>query len=71
MLMFTRRRGEGFRVGDDVIIKVTETRNDRVKIGIIAPAGVRVHREEVYREIQEHGHKNKKGDACKVQSDSQ
>lgn len=53
MLVLTRRAGESIVIGDDVVITVLETRGDVVRIGIAAPRSVQVHREEVYRELQE------------------
>lgn len=53
MLVLARRKGEVIRIGDDVEIIVVELRNDRVKLGIIAPMEVPVHREEVYQAIHQ------------------
>jgi carbon storage regulator len=39
-------------VGDDVVITVLDTRGDVVRLGIMAPRSIQVHREEVYRELQ-------------------
>ncbi|MGN6331585.1 MAG: carbon storage regulator CsrA [Motilibacteraceae bacterium] len=52
MLVLSRRAGESIVVGDDVVVTVLEVRSDVVRIGIDAPRSVRVHREEVYRELQ-------------------
>ena len=52
MLVLTRRAGESVMIGDDVVITVLEARGDVIRIGIQAPRDVRVHREEVYRELQ-------------------
>lgn len=53
MLVLTRRAGESVVVGDDIVITILETRGDVVRVGIDAPRSVQVHREEVYRELQE------------------
>ncbi len=53
MLVVTRRRNEWVRIGDDIRIVVLEVGTDVVKLGIDAPHSVPVHREEVYRKIQE------------------
>ncbi len=45
--------GEVILIGDDIRIKVVESRNGMVRFGIIAPRHVPVHRAEVYRRIQE------------------
>lgn len=52
MLVLSRRAGESVVIGDDVVVTVLEVRGDVVRIGIDAPRSVRVHREEVYRELQ-------------------
>ena len=53
MLVLSRRLGESITIGDDVIVTVLEVRGDVVRLGIEAPRSVRVHRQEVYRELQE------------------
>lgn len=53
MLILTRRVGENIVVGDDIVISVLEVRGDAVRIGVQAPRSVTVHREEVYRELQQ------------------
>lgn len=52
MLVLSRRAGESVVIGDDIVVTVLEVRGDVVRIGIDAPRSVRVHREEVYRELQ-------------------
>lgn len=52
MLVLTRRPGEAIVIGSDVKITVLEVRGDQIRIGIDAPRSVKVHREEVYREIE-------------------
>ena len=36
---------------DDITMSVVETRGDRVRLGIVAPKEVPVHRQEVYDAI--------------------
>jgi carbon storage regulator len=52
VLVLSRRAGESIVIGDDVVVTVLEVRGDVVRIGVDAPRSVRVHREEVYRELQ-------------------
>lgn len=52
MLVLSRKRNEAIRINDDISIVVVELRGDKVRIGIEAPQGVSVHREEVYQAIQ-------------------
>ena len=53
MLVLTRRAGESVIIGDDVIVTVLEARGDVIRIGIQAPRDVQVHREEVYKVLQQ------------------
>ncbi len=53
MLILTRRIGETLMIGDDVAVTVLNVTGNQVKIGINAPEKIPVHREEVYRRIQE------------------
>ena len=48
MLILTRRIGETFKVGDDVNITVLGIRGSQIRIGITAPKGISVCREEIY-----------------------
>lgn len=52
MLILTRRPGESIVVGDDVTITVLGLRHNQVRVGVVAPKNVPVHREEVYERIQ-------------------
>ena len=47
MLVLTRKPAEIIRIGKDIVIKVIKTGNGTVKIGIEAPASVRVMRGEL------------------------
>ena len=51
MLSLARRPGQKIRLGEDVVIVVREIRGRQVKLGIEAPAEVRVLREEIYEEV--------------------
>ena len=53
MLILTRKVGEMIRIGDAVVIRVLEVRGSQVRLGVDAPADVRIFREEVYRASQE------------------
>ena len=47
MLVLTRKRFETIRIGDDITIQVMQTGRGRVKLGIQAPAHLRVLRGEL------------------------
>ena len=52
MLVLTRKENESIMIGADVEVKVLDLRDNQVKIGIVAPRSVAVHRLEVYKAIQ-------------------
>lgn len=47
MLILTRKRNESIKIGGDILIKVVQTKSGLVKLGIEAPADVRVLRGEL------------------------
>lgn len=51
MLVFTRRRNEAIMIGDAVEVRVLRIGRDGVRLGIVAPASVAVHRREIYDQI--------------------
>ncbi|WP_460134998.1 carbon storage regulator CsrA [Pseudomonas sp. S1_E04] len=53
MLVLSRALSEIIAIGDDITVHILEVNGNQVKFGIQAPAGVRVHRAEVYRKILE------------------
>lgn len=54
MLVLSRHRDESIMIGDNITIVVVEIRGDKVRLGIEAPSGIPVHRQEVYDAIQRH-----------------
>lgn len=51
MLVLTRKVGERIHIGENIVVTVVRLQNDKVRIGIEAPADVHVHREEVYHRL--------------------
>jgi carbon storage regulator len=47
MLVLSRRKNETVVINEDIAVTVVEIREDRVRLGICAPADVPVHREEL------------------------
>lgn len=52
MLVFTRRRNQTIVIGDGIQIQVLRVGREGVRIGVVAPPQVPVHRQEVYDEIR-------------------
>ena len=53
MLILSRKAGESLILDGGIEIKITEIYGDKVRVGIAAPADVRVYRKELYATIQE------------------
>ena len=52
MLIISRHRDEEIVINDEIVIMVVDIRGDKVRLGITAPIGIKVHRREVYDAIQ-------------------
>jgi carbon storage regulator CsrA len=52
MLILTRKPNETIVIGDEVHIAVLGVKGNQVRLGIEAPKSIPVHREEVYKRIQ-------------------
>lgn len=53
VLILTRRVGEAINIGEDIVLKIIEITGRQVRLGIDAPPETLIHREEVFRKIQE------------------
>lgn len=51
MLVLTRKIGQGIVIGDDVTITIVEMKGGSVRIGIDAPRGKKIYRQEVFDRI--------------------
>ncbi len=52
MLILTRRVGESLMIGDEITVTVLKGRGGEIKLGIGAPKGIPVNREEIHKRIQ-------------------
>ncbi len=51
-LVLTREEGQQIMIGDDIKITVTEIRSSgKVRIGILAPQTMAIHRMELYKQV--------------------
>ncbi len=57
MLVLSRQRDESIMIGDNVQITIVDIRGDKVRLGIVAPAEVAVHRKEIFDAIQRENRK--------------
>jgi len=53
MLVLTRKLGESITIDDHIKIIVVQIKGKQVRLGIQAPKETKIHREEVYKAIQE------------------
>lgn len=67
MLVLSRKKNESIVINNDIVITVVEIRGDKVRLGIVAPKDVPVHRQEVYEAI--HGHRPEASSALIVNQD--
>jgi carbon storage regulator len=47
MLVLSRREGERIKLGDDVVITIVRVTGDKVRLGIEAPCGLLILRDEL------------------------
>ncbi|WP_285396806.1 carbon storage regulator CsrA [Lysinibacillus sp. fls2-241-R2A-57] len=52
MLVLSRKKDESIMIGDQIEIKILAVEGEQIKIGIVAPKTVKVHRSEVFAAIQ-------------------
>lgn len=57
MLVLSRQRDESIMIGDNVQVTIVDIRGDKVRLGIVAPNEIPVHRKEVYDAIQRENRK--------------
>lgn len=53
MLALTRKKNESIMIGDNIEVIVLGVQGEQVKLGIVAPKDISVHRKEIYQQIQQ------------------
>jgi len=53
MLVLSRNKGERIVIGNNIVLTVVDIRGDRVRLGFTGPSEVPIHREEVFRRLEE------------------
>jgi carbon storage regulator len=51
MLILSRRKNESLVINNDIVLKVVEIRGDKVRLSVVCPREVPVHRQEVFDAI--------------------
>jgi len=52
MLALTRKKGESIIIGDNIEMVILGITGEQVRIGVIAPKSVSVHRKEIFEQIR-------------------
>lgn len=52
MLALTRRKGESIIISENIEVVVIGIVGEQVKLGVIAPKNIAVHRKEIFEQIQ-------------------
>lgn len=55
MLVLSRKKSEVIVINDEITVTVLEIRGDRVRLGVVAPKEMSIHRQEVHDEIHGKG----------------
>ena len=53
MLVLSRKLGEKVVIDGNIVVQIVDVQGDKVRIGIEAPKEVPVHREEVFRRMDD------------------
>ncbi|MFZ8934078.1 MAG: carbon storage regulator CsrA [Bacteriovoracaceae bacterium] len=68
MLVLTRKLGESIAIDDHIKIVVVQIKGKQVRLGIKAPKETKIHREEVYKAIQDQNLEASKADSSILDS---
>lgn len=51
MLVLSRKKNESIVINKDITVTIVEIRGDKVRLGIVAPTIIPVHRQEIFEAI--------------------
>ncbi|OFZ65195.1 MAG: carbon storage regulator [Bdellovibrionales bacterium RIFOXYD1_FULL_36_51] len=68
MLVLTRKLGESIAIDDHIKIVVVQIKGKQVRLGIKAPKETKIHREEVYKAIQDQNTEASEADLTDIQN---
>jgi len=52
MLVLARKVGEKLKIGDSIEVVIVDIKGDTVRLGLTAPRGVAIYRQEIFDAIQ-------------------
>lgn len=53
MLVLTRKKGQKLMINDNICVQLLEIGKGQIKLGIMAPKDMSIHREEIWLKIKE------------------
>lgn len=62
-LVLTRLEGQEIKIGRDVTVRVVRIKGEKVRLAVIAPLNVAVHRREVWDRVMQAGQEQPPGRA--------
>jgi carbon storage regulator len=68
MLILTRRPGERVVIGDEILVTVMGVSGHTVRLGIAAPEGIPIYREEIWLAVKEENRAAAAADAAALPS---
>ena len=54
MLVLSRKQNQKIRIGTNIVINIVSISESQVKIGIEAPADIKILRDEIYEDVKKH-----------------
>jgi carbon storage regulator len=66
MLILTRRPGERVVIGDEILVTVMGVSGHTVRLGIEAPGGIPIYREEIWLAVKEENRLAAEADAASL-----
>lgn len=64
VLVLSRKCGERILIGPNIELTVVDVRGDRVRLGLAAPREIPIHRQEVFRRLQDEERAGREGEQC-------
>lgn len=53
MLVLSRKKNQSIRIGEDIVLTIVDIQGDQIRLGIEAPRGIPVLRQELYEAVKD------------------